>query len=248
MTERDNVTEDRFLGGRLVLHQSAQGYRAGIDPALLAAGLDLPSGAYGVELGCGPGAALLAAAVLNPGARLTGIEADPAAAALARENVTANDLPDRVEVAEADALSWRPDAPADAVFFNPPFFDDPGSLRAPQGAKRAAWLTGHSLADWIASGSAMLRRGGTLTLIHRADRLGEALAGCAAARLGSVSVLPVQPRAAKPAKRILVRAVKDGRAPLVLLPAFVLHDEGPGQYSGAADAVLRGEAKLALTV
>lgn len=248
MKSDEDVTQDRFLGGRVVLAQSAHGYRAGIDPALLAAALELKSGASAIELGCGPGAALLAAAVLNPGARLTGIEADPAAAALARRNVQDNDLAGRVEVIEADALAWRPSDMADAVFFNPPFFDDANALRAPSQEKRAAWLTEHSLAGWIGAGAGMLKRGGALTLVHRADRLGEALAGCAGAKLGSISVLPVHPRAAKPAKRILVRAVREGRAPLRLLPALVLHDEGPGQYSPHADAVLRGEARLALAV
>ena len=247
MSAREDVTEDRFLGGRVVLHQSAKVYRAGIDAVLLAASLDVRPGGQGVELGCGPGAALLCAALLQPDLHLTGVEADPQAAALARQNIVANGLGPRVGVVEADAFAWRPDAPVDAVFFNPPFFDDPRTLRAPAEAKRAAWLTAHALADWIGAGARMLKRGGSLTLVHRADRLGEALAGCAAAKLGSISVLPVQPRADRPAKRILVRAVKQGRAPLLLLPALVLHDEGPGQYAPFAEAVLRGEARLALT-
>jgi tRNA1(Val) A37 N6-methylase TrmN6 len=88
-----------------------------------------------------------------------------------------------------------------------------------------------------------VRAGGTLTLIHRADRLGDALA-LIAARAGSVRVRPVQPFADQAAKRVVVRAVRGGRAPLVLLPALVLHDRTEAKYTPQAEAILRGEAGL----
>jgi len=47
---------------------------------------------------------------------------------------------------------------------------------------------------------------------------------------------------------VLVRAVKTGKAPLVLLPSLVLHDrpgrEPGGKHTAEADAILRGEAAL----
>ena len=70
---------------------------------------------------------------------------------------------------------------------------------------------------------------------------------CTASKLGSIIILPVHPRAETPAKRVLVRAVKEGRAPLVIRPGFALHDAGPGKYTPEADRVLRGQARLALT-
>ncbi len=87
------------------------------------------------------------------------------------------------------------------------------------------------------------RAGGTLTLIHRADRLGDILT-LLAPKAGSVRVRPVHPHADQPAKRVLVRAVKTGRAPLVLLPPLVLHDRGGAKHTAEAEAILRGEASL----
>jgi tRNA1(Val) A37 N6-methylase TrmN6 len=59
-------------------------------------------------------------------------------------------------------------------------------------------------------------------------------------------VRPVQPFADAPAKRVLVRARRGGRAPLVLLPPLVLHDRaGAAKHTAEAEAVLRGEAALA---
>ncbi|HRD29831.1 MAG TPA: methyltransferase, partial [Caulobacter sp.] len=85
--------------------------------------------------------------------------------------------------------------------------------------------------------------GGTVTVIHRADRLGDLLA-LLGEKAGSFRVRPVQPFADAPAKRVLVRAIKTGKAPLVLLPPLVLHDREGGKHSAAAEAILRGETAL----
>src|SRR5262245_23026840 len=98
----DAVTEDRLLDGRVRLRQPARGYRAGLDAALLAAACDADPGARVLDAGCGPGAALLAAAARRSGARFLGLEREASVAALARENAALNALSERVEVVEAD--------------------------------------------------------------------------------------------------------------------------------------------------
>lgn len=243
----DAVTEDRLLDGRVRLRQPARGYRAGVDAALLAAACDAGPGQRVIEAGCGPGAALLAAAMRCPGARFTGIERDPDALALAQANVTLNGLADRVEAVAGDvsqrfaALGL---APFDAALANPPFFDDPDALRAPAPERRAAWIADGGIDAWTAFLGKAVREGGTITVIHRADRLADLLAGLTKARCGSIQVRPVQAFADQPAKRILVRAVKTGRAPLRLLPALVLHDRGGERHRPEVEAILRGRAGL----
>jgi len=243
----DGITENAVLDGRVRLLQPERGYRAGLDAALLAAACDAVDGARALEAGCGVGAALLAAAVRRPGARFVGVERDSAAAALARRNVALNGLSDRVEILQGDvAQPFRSLGlpPFDAAFSNPPFFDDPQSLRAPAPAKQGAWMADDGLAAWIGFLVKAVREGGTITLIHRADRLGDVLA-LLAAKAGSVQVRPVHPFADAPAKRVLVRAVKTGRAPLQILPPLILHDRDGGQpHSAAAEAILRGAAAL----
>ena len=236
---------EAYLGGRLTLRQSADGYRAGIDAALLAAALAIAPGGRAAEFGCGPGAALLSAAVLNPEARLVGLELDAEAAALGRDNVTRNGLDDRVRIETADALGWKGESGLDAVFFNPPFFDDPGALRAPRPEKQAAWINTGGLGDWIEAGLKRLGEGGVLTMIHRADRLADLLAPLEG-RAGEIAVLPVHPRAGLAAKRVIVAARKASRAPLRLLPGLVLHGETGSGYRPEAEALLTGAARLAL--
>ncbi|MDP3855270.1 tRNA1(Val) (adenine(37)-N6)-methyltransferase [Phenylobacterium sp.] len=242
----ETLSEDRLLGGRVLLRQALGGYRAGLDAALLAATCDCARGARVLEAGCGAGGALLAAAIRRPEARFTGLERDAAAAALARENVEANGLAGRVAILDGDvALPFKALglAPFDAVMANPPFFDDPAALRVPAPAKRDAWMADGGLSTWTGFLLKAVREGGTITLIHRADRLADILA-LLAPKAGSFQVRPVHAHADAPAKRVLVRAIKTGKAPLQLLPALVLHPREGAKHTPEAEAILRGEADL----
>lgn len=243
----ESPTENRLLGGRVTLRQPSRGYRAGLDAALLAAACDAAPGARVIEAGCGAGAVLMTAAMRRPGVHFTGVERDAEALALARENAALNGLADRVEAISGDidagfaALGL---APFDAALSNPPFFDDPAALRAPAVEKRGAWMAEAGLRSWTIFLLKAAREGGTITLIHRADRLADILSGLGQGA-GSFQVRPIHPFADAPAKRVIVRAIKTGKAPLRLLPALILHPRnGATKHTPEAEALLRGEAEL----
>ena len=243
------VTHDHILGGRLSLTQPKAGYRAGMDAALLAAACDAGPRVRVLDVGCGVGAALLAAAYRRPEARFVGMERDADALALARTNVADNALHDRVSVTAGDVaapFATLGEAPFDAVMANPPFFDDAGALRGPAEARRGAWIADDGWPAWAAFLIKAAREGGSITVIHRADRLADLLAGLAP-KAGSFQIRPIHPFADAPAKRVIVRAVKTGRAPLVLLPPLVLHDRAGGKHRAEVEAILRGEAGLGWT-
>ena len=126
---------------------------------------------------------------------------------------------------------------------NPPFFDDPGVLRAPAPEKAGAWMADGGLAAWTGFLLKAVREGGSVTLIHRADRLSDILA-LLAPKAGSFQIRPIHSHADAPAKRVLVRALKTGKAPLQLLPALVLHPREGAKHTDEAEAILRGEAAL----
>jgi tRNA1(Val) A37 N6-methylase TrmN6 len=239
------VSEDALLGGRVRLRQPAIGYRAGMDAALLAAACGASDGERVIDAGCGPGAALLQAAARSPGARFTGVERDPEAFALARGNLALNGLESRAEVRQADVRDgFRPLqlAPFDVAICNPPFFDDPDAMRAPHPARTGAYMAEGGLAVWIGFLLKAVREGGRIVVVHRAERLADLL-GLLAPKAGSFAIRPVHPHADAPAKRVLVQAVKTGRAPLRLLPPLVLHARGGG-HTPEAEALLRGLATL----
>lgn len=234
------------MDGRIVLRQGQDGYRAGMDAALLAAACDAGTEARVLEAGCGAGGALLAAAVRRPGVHFTGIERDLAAAALARHNAQLNQLHSRIDIMEGDVRqSFRTLGlePFDAVMSNPPFFDDPGALRAPAAAKQGAWMADGGLSVWTNFLLKAVREGGSITIIHRADRLADILA-LLAPKAGSFQIRPIHAHADAPAKRVLVRALKTGKAPLQLLPPLVLHPREGAKHTAEAEAIFRGEAAL----
>ncbi|MGB7263813.1 MAG: methyltransferase, partial [Albidovulum sp.] len=84
----NELTEDGFLGGRLRISQPRDGYRAAMDPVLLAAAVPARAGDTVLELGCGAGVASLCLASRVPGLALTGLELQSGYAALARANAT----------------------------------------------------------------------------------------------------------------------------------------------------------------
>lgn len=235
-----------LLNGQVRLIQAADGYRAGMDAALLAAAVPAKSGERVLEAGCGVGGVLTQLAVRRPGVLLTGVERDATAAGLAVDNAALNDLADRMAVLNADiaagfAVLDRPRF--DWAISNPPFFDDEATLRTPAPAKRGAWIADDGLAAWTRFLSDGVRDGGRIVVIHRADRLADLLA-LLAERCGSFAIRPVQPFADQPAKRVLIHAIRSGKAPLRLLPALVLHDRSGAKHAPEAEAILRGEADL----
>lgn len=234
-------SRDTFLGGRVKARQPASGYRAGLDAVLLGAAITAKPGARLVELGCGAGVAALIAAARNPGVSILGLERSPESAALARENAAANDA--ALEVREGDLFAAWPELREqfDQAFLNPPFYNDPAAVRAPKTAGRAAAFldTEHGLADWLAAALGLVKTRGLVTVIHRADRLGEILAAFEAVA-GDIRVRAVHPRAGEAASRVVVRARKGARAPLRVLPGFVLYD---GEAVSAEAAAVNHGAK-----
>jgi tRNA1(Val) A37 N6-methylase TrmN6 len=247
------VTADAVLGGRLLLKQPTRGHRVGHDAILLAAACPARARERVVDLGAGVGAAGLALALRVDDSKVTLVEIDPGLAALATENAQANGLAGRVNAvvldvaAPARAFAAAGLAPESVtrVLMNPPF-NDPARQRASPDRQRRLAHAGPdgTLAAWIKTAARLLRPGGTLTLIWRADGLAAVLKSLDAA-FGAVTVFPIHSKVGEPAIRVLVRATKASRVPLALLPGLVLNDS-TGVPTAQAESVLRGGAVLPL--
>jgi tRNA1(Val) A37 N6-methylase TrmN6 len=247
-----DLSRDAFLGGRVMAWQPRRGYRAAIDPVLLAAAVAARPGQSVLDLGCGVGVAALCLWARVPGLALTGVEVQPGYAALAARNAAAMGAALRVVTADLTDLPADLRARAfDEVMMNPPYHDRAASPAARDAGRDLALAGPTPLSDWIATAARRLVPGGWLTLVQRAARLPEVL-GAVEGRLGSVAVRPVAPRMGREAKLVLVRARKGGRAAFRLLPPLVLHegDRHPGDrdhFTPEAAAILRGGAALSWT-
>ena len=239
------VTEDGLLGGRIRLRQPRDGFRAAIDSVLLAAATPATPGDAVFEPGTGAGAAALCLVHRVGQCRLVGIEQQADLVRLAGDNARLNGLGDRIDVVVGDIARPPPRIEPggfDHVMMNPPHHVAQRVDVSPHAGRAAANTESAApLAVWLDAGLRMLRRRGTLTLIHRADRLDEILA-LLGARAGEIVVFPLWPGPRDdPAKRVIVRARKEAKTPLRLTRGLVLHGED-GAFTARADEVLRGGA------
>ena len=248
MTSGD-LTEDAFLGGRLRLRQPRAGHRAGHDAVLLAAATAARAGQRVADFGTGVGAAGLALASRVGGLDLVLVEIDPRLAALARDNAALNDIAAHVVVLDVTStIQAFADCGLladsfDVVLMNPPFNDAARHRASPDAARALAHAAGPAtLEGWIHAARRVLKSGGALTLIWRADGIAEVLAGLERG-FGSLEVLPVYPEATKCAIRVLVRAVKGGRAPVKIYPGLMLNEESTVPNRVAAE-ILAGKGVL----
>jgi len=245
------VTIDAFLGGKVEAVQPATGHhRSGLEAVLLAAALDSRITGTVVDLGAGAGVAGFCAAARCKRAKVVLVERDAdliecARAALARPANEA--FADRVRIIAADISApqaTRAEAGAgrdlaDHVLLNPPFYERAGGTRSPAKARASAHvLAPGGLDPWLRAAASVLKFGGDVTVIFRADGLADLLSA-SARRFGGAEIMPMLPRPEQPAHRILVRAVKGSRAALRILPPLVLHREDGSAFTPGVDAMLR---------
>jgi tRNA1(Val) A37 N6-methylase TrmN6 len=249
----EDVTEDAALGTRLRLRQPRKGHRFGHDAILLAAATGARDGERIVDLGAGVGAAGLALATRFANVKVTLVDIDADLADLAAENAKLNGLDHRVRSVALDVGASEQDFALEGlaagtiarVLMNPPFNDPERHAPSPHIARarahQACWDT---VVTWTTTAARLLVPNGILTLVWRAEGLGQVLSALERS-FGAVTVLPVHPRADAPAIRILVRAIKGSGGPFALLPGFALNDDR-GRPTPRADAVLRDGAALPL--
>ncbi|WP_417671771.1 tRNA1(Val) (adenine(37)-N6)-methyltransferase [Roseibium sp.] len=256
--ETGATTHDAFLGGKVYVRQPKKGrHRAGLDAVYLAAALPDNTIGHVVDLGSGVGTAGLCAAARLAGIGVTLVDVDPLVLSLARQNLADPEnaaFADRVSVLEADITakgSLRHSAGllpgmADHAIMNPPYYEADRFRASPAEARAGAhMLDDRGLEPWAKAATDIVKEGGTLTVIFRADGL-RAVLDVLHSRFGAIDIIPLRPRPEAPATRILLRAVRASKAPLQLLPGFVLHERDSSDFTAQSRGVMRDGEGLGL--
>jgi tRNA1(Val) A37 N6-methylase TrmN6 len=225
------TTEDRLLGGRVVIHQPARGMRVSLDPLLLAGFLSPPYGRF-LDIGAGTGALSFLLLARDPAATGVGVELQPRLSALAARGRDDNGWRDRLALVEGDVRVVGERLPAagfDLVATNPPYRSVSDGNPSPD-EERA--LAHHEIAlrlpEWVDCAARAVRPGGRVAAILPAPRTPELLAALEARDLGAVRLRAVHPHADRPAGRVLVEAQRGGRRPFAIEPPLVVHDPSGG--------------------
>ena len=230
------LTRDSFCHRRLTVYQHKTGYRFSIDSVLLAGFVRPGKGRRLVDLGCGCGIIALLLAGRYADLRMWGVEIQPALAALARRNVTANGMAGRIRILEIDmrALSQSmTGGVVDGACCNPPF-GRARSGRINPNTEQA--LARHeiqiSLPALTGVARRILRTGGRFSLIFPADRLTDLLCQMRADNIEPKRLQMVHSYAARPPRRIMVEGVAGARPGTVIDPALVIY-RPDGTYTDA---------------
>ena len=225
-----NCTTDFFLDGQIRLLQPETGYRVSMDPFFLCRHVVPENDQKVLDIGCGSGIIPLLLTRKNPSAHITGVEIQPELARLARRNVEANQMGDRITILNKDARELTlPDirGPVDLIVSNPPFKkQNSGRLnpsRQKAVAKHEIELT---LEDVLRQSSALLSSGGTACIIFPAERTPEILILMEKYRIQPAMIRFLHPRKPDSAKFVIVGGIKGGAGALkVASPLFIYNDQ-----------------------
>jgi len=236
-------TTDDFLGGAIELMQPVGGYRISMDTVLLAASIPAVAGERVLEGGVGSAGAALCLARRVDGISVLGIDIQDDMLALGNRNVAHNSLADRVTLVKANITDLSgPQSQYDHVMLNPPYLPAGKAIRPPSESKGIAHMDETaSLKDWVRFAVHNAKQKGTITIIHRADRLDELVAHLYR-RVGELQILPLWPRAGSTAKRVIVQGRKGVRGATNILPGLSLHGETERYTAEARKILWDGEA------
>lgn len=251
------VSEDDFLGGRINLLQPKKGHhRSGTDAVLLAACCPAKPGELVVDLGSGIGAAGLCVAARVGGVKLLAVELEAEVAAIAAANMTrcaghlAQSSVINADVAlrgEARMTAGLTENMAHHVIANPPYYRPERFQTSPNEARATAhMLTDEGMEPWFRTAVSILKKGGTFTVVQRADELPELLQ-LMQGRFGNITVQPFSARQGEAAHRVVIQGKKQSRAPFRLLPTIALHDAGSDVPAARIEAVHRHGAAIDLS-
>lgn len=249
MKDAAEVIETTLLNGRVQLLQPKVGFHASLDTVFLGAAVPVKARAHILDVGCGVGSAGLCVLARARDIRLTGIDIQPELVDIALQNASLNGVEALCRFVAGDIRKEKEivDNAFSVVMMNPPYQE--GGTHTPSPTKNKALshgedASGATLEDWVKYAHRKLKTGGTLVMIHRADRMGEIVAVLERRRwFGSLVVFPLYSRQGDDAKRVIIRARKERFAPMVLKSGLVIHEKD-GKYTKGAQEILSAAKPL----
>jgi tRNA1Val (adenine37-N6)-methyltransferase len=238
-------TLDAICGGEVQVLQRRTGYRFSLDPILLAHFAVYEGGAHRgrlIDLGTGSGIIPLVLAKRLGRKDITGLELQPHLYSLAERNVYLNRCEEQVTLVQGDLRHVEKLFAAGSfshVLCNPPYracTTGRSSLTIEKAIARHE--VSCSLRDVARAARYLLPPRGGLCMVYPAARFAELAAVMREHRLEPRTARMVHPRADRPAKLVLLHAVKGGRTDLTLLPPLVLHADDEHAFTEEVSAMV----------
>lgn len=203
-------------------------FRLGTDSVLLADFVNAASRKKGIDLGCGSGILPLLLLEKSEKLHMTGLEINPEAAAYTEINLRENGMSERGSIVVGDIKNHRrlfASGEFDLVVSNPPYFADGSGAVSPKADRAVA--RGElmcTLEDICAAAAYLCRTGGAFFLVHRAERLTDALCLMRQYGLEPKRLRTVSHSAEKEPSLVLIEARRGGSAGLKILPPLFIRN------------------------
>lgn len=235
MIRPDEQLDDLGRGLRII--QKKKGFKYGTDSVLLAKFMLMSSGVLPAKRNCklcvdmGTGTGILPILISREErfSAISGLEIQQPYAEMASRSIEMNGLEERIQIVQGDikdAVEIYGKATAQAVVSNPPYKKaDTGIPNAGESLTIARHEVCCTLEDVIKGSSGILEPGGAFFMVHRPERLADAMELMRTYRLEPKIIRMVQPKVSKQPSMFLVGAVKNSKRNLRVLPALILMNE-----------------------
>lgn len=204
----------------------AEHFKLGTDCIVLSDFVNTSGAKKGIDLGCASGAIAMFLLLKSPRLHMTGLELQSAAVEIAEENMRLNGFEDRSSMICGDIRCHRElfqGGSFDIVVSNPPYFPLGSGTLSPDSARAAArGETDCSLEDLCRAAKYLCRWGGTFTIVHKPERLSEALCTMSAFGFEPKRLRLVCHTAASAPGLVLIEAKRGGKPGLKIEPNLIL--------------------------
>ena len=215
-------------------------FRPGTDTFLLSSLPRLRPGLRVCDLGCGTGLLGLLLLQRERGLSVTGVELDPRAAALGVRCTAENGLGDALRILQGDLREVRSFLSAgsfDLTVCNPPYYPPGSGAVSPEAGRSAARTELFcTLEDVCRAAAYLLRWGGALCLVHKPERLCDAMCALRSAGLEPKHLRLVCRDAQAAPSLVLLEGRRGGKPGLRVEPPLLLQTER-GDPTAEADAI-----------
>lgn len=213
--------------------QDTRNFCFGIDAVLLSNFMHLKKNSTLLDLCSGTGIIPILASAKSE-AMIEALEVQPQMAQMAQRSVTLNNLEDRIIITCGDlknAGDIYKGRQFDAISCNPPYSKEGSGIKNPNDMKA---ISRHeilcTLEDVISVSSNLLRYGGSLFMVHRAERLVDIMFLMRKYKIEPKCLCLVHPAPKKNANLVLIEGAAHGRAFLKINEPLFLYDED-GNYN-----------------
>lgn len=229
----DKERIDDLLNRKLHIIQSDEVFSFSLDSVLLSRFASVPKYGKVLDLCTGNGVIPLLLSSRTE-ASIEGIEIQERLVNMARRSVEMNELQERIVIREGD-LRDLPQLVGhgiyDAITVNPPYMPLIGAdvkLNMHQAIARHEIHC--TLEEVIQSCMRLVKNGGKVSMVHKAQRLGEIIELFRQYRLEPKVIRFVHSRAHMEANMVLIEALREGKSDMRVLPPLIVYQDN-GEYT-----------------